>query len=157
MFDYNQFKTHVVEPTLREFGLWSPAAEILLLGTVAAESNGGEFLVQHNNGPALGAYQIERNTHVDVWENYLNYRPDRLDQMRCFLGYYSRPSHDRLITDLAYATIIARFIYLRVPEPLPGAHNIPGLAAYHKQHYNTPLGKSTPEHWINSLTQWQRN
>ena len=156
MYDYNQFKTHVVEPTLREFGLWSPAAELLLLGTVAAESSGGEYLAQLN-GPALGAYQIEPNTHSDVWANYLAYRPDRLDQIRCSLGYHMRPPHERLITDLAYSTLIARLIYLRVPEPLPAVYNIPGLAAYWKSHYNTHLGKGTPDHWMDALTQWQRH
>ena len=45
--------------------------------------------------------------------------------------------------NLGYATAMCRVHYRRVLEPLPGADDIPGLAEYWKQHYNTPLGRGT--------------
>jgi hypothetical protein len=34
---------------------------------------------------------------------------------------------------------------MRVPDALPQADDIPAMARYRKQHYNTPLGAGTPE------------
>lgn len=47
--------------------------------------------------------------------------------------------------NLRFATAMARIHYWRVPEPLPDADDIDGLARYWKQHYNAPLGHGTAE------------
>ena len=156
MYHYQQFLTHVVRPTLRDTQLWSEAAETLLMGTVAVESNGGKYLAQLK-GPALGAFQVEPDTHTDVWDNYLRYRRDRVWTLQRELGYSCRPDHSRLVTDLAYATYIARIIYLRVPEPLPHAMDVEGLANYWKQNFNTYLGSGSPEKFIDALQRWRRS
>jgi len=49
-----------------------------------------------------------------------------------------------LSTDLAYACAMARIHYLRVPERLPSAMDVDGLARYWKAHYNTHLGAGKP-------------
>lgn len=48
-----QLRTYVIRPTLQQIDLWSEAAEILLLGTVAHESKCGEYLHQVG-GPGAG-------------------------------------------------------------------------------------------------------
>lgn len=138
MIDPRQFREHVVRPTLTVNGLWSQAAENLLVGTAIQESR-LTYLVQHGGGPALGVYQIEPATHEDVWVNYLRYRPHQ---------WLAREPDSALVTDLEYATAIARIIYYRRPEPLPDADDIEGLGAYWKQHYNTPLGKGRVAEWV---------
>jgi hypothetical protein len=50
---------------------------------------------------------------------------------------------DDLRRNLAYAIVMARVHYLRVPSPLPDATDVPALAAYWKKHYNTHLGSGT--------------
>jgi hypothetical protein len=48
-------RQYVIRPTLQRLGLWSLAAENLLLGTAAQESKLGYYLHQLE-GPALGLY-----------------------------------------------------------------------------------------------------
>ena len=134
MIDVADFRTLVVRPTLQAIGLHSKAAENLLVGTAVQESH-LTFLAQKGGGPALGVYQIEPATHDDVFTNGRGAR------------WTANLGAPRLVTDLAYATAVARIIYYRRPEPLPAATDIEGLAGYWKQHYNTPLGKGTAAEW----------
>lgn len=138
-------RDHVIEPALIELdkvlpGCLSPSAVNLLLGTAAHESKCGYHLVQVN-GPALGVFQIEPATHSDVWDNWLAYRPEIAHRL-------ARGGHDRLIWDLRYATIIARLVYWRAPEPLPEPDDSQGLAAYWKKHYNTEQGRGSRAAWL---------
>ena len=45
---------------------------------------------------------------------------------------------------------MARVHYLRVPQPLPAADDIDGLARYWKAHWNTREGAGTPERFVES-------
>lgn len=150
--DASHLRAYVILPTLKALDLWSPAVETLLVGTAAHESAMGKYLHQIK-GPALGIYQIEPLTHFDVWANFLKYRTGLRDKV---LGMVPQNMlrHDSatgvnygaesmLITDLAYATVMARLVYLRAPAPMPAADDINGLAAYWKKFYNTPLGAGT--------------
>jgi hypothetical protein len=47
---------------------------------------------------------------------------------------------EQLTTNLAYATAMARIIYLRCPEPLPMADDIAGMGRYWKRHFNGGRG-----------------
>lgn len=137
-------KDLVVVPILRHLGVWSPVRVALTLGTAAQESLMGKYLKQIN-GPALGIYQCEPATHRDIWENYLEYRPD-LAQKCKDLSYKAQTwaeRHEQLSTNLAYATAICAVHYLRVPESLPDSKDVYELSRYWKSYYNTPLGKGT--------------
>ena len=59
----SELRQYVIRPTLKAINLWSIAAENLLLGTAAQESQLGHYLTQVK-GPALGIYQIEQSVHV---------------------------------------------------------------------------------------------
>ena len=63
----------VIKPALEKLGLWSMAAEELVLGTAIVES-AAIYLRQHGAGPALGLWQAEPRTHDDLYTNYLSYR-----------------------------------------------------------------------------------
>ena len=147
----------IIKPVLESMGYYSVAAENLLLGTALQES-GLRYLKQLGGGPALGVYQMEPATHQDIWINYLNARED--------LKYKVLEWHEESMIDdpvnaeevtrqpsamtwnLAYATAMARVHYLRVPEPLPEAHNVMDMAEYWKAHFNTPRGAGTPEEYV---------
>ncbi len=145
MLDPDHFLAYVVRPSLDSIGLWSEAAERLLLGTAIADSE-LTWLRQHGGGPARGVYQIEPATHDDIWANYLAYRDGLANRVARLASEH--PRHDQLAWNLGYATAIARLVYYRRPEPLPAADDLAGLAAYWKAHFNTTLGAGAPEDFL---------
>ena len=133
-----QLREYIIRPTLNRIGLYSEAAEELLMLTAATESLCGKF-VHQVGGPALGIFQMEPRTHDDIWENFLKYKP----ALAMHVKTYGRISQ-QLPGSLYYACAMARAHYLRVPERLPSAMDVDGLAQYWKDHYNTHLGAGTP-------------
>lgn len=134
-----QLREYIIRPTLKQMGLYSEAAEELLMLTAATESLCGKYLHQVG-GPALGIYQMEPATHNDIWGNYLKHKPGTANAVKVFGS-----SSAQLPGNLYYATAMARVHYLRRPERLPSAMDVDGLARYWKDHYNTHLGKGTVE------------
>lgn len=145
--DANQLCELVIAPTLDVIELNSDVAVNLLVGTVFQESSGGEYLKQLGGGPALGIYQIEPNTHTDVWENYLDYRASLTSKVEKLLS--PEDKEQQLISNLSYATAIARIIYYRKPQALPtDANDVQALGEYWKEHYNTAAGAGTVEEFV---------
>lgn len=153
MFNQGQFREYVVRPTLHKLKMWSQAAEDLLVGTAAAESRLGTYLHQVR-GPAKGVYQMEPATHADIWTNWLRYHPGTAEVIRSLVAPADwdqpeyRPGHWALVTNLTYATAMARLHYRRVKETLPATGDWHALAVYWKKHYNTEQGKGTIEHFM---------
>lgn len=137
---------YVIRPTLKMCDLYSVAAEQLLLGTAAVESDMGTYLHQ-KGGPALGIYQMEPDTHNDIYLNYLNFRPELKKAILLACEYSDRPSHSALMNNLAYATVMARVKYMRVLQKLPDNNDVEGLADYWKAYYNTSKGKGASSHF----------
>ncbi len=146
MIEPAQFRVEVIRPTLRQAGLWSKAAEDLLLGTAVVES-GLRFLRQHGRGPALGLYQIEPATHDDIWRHYLTFRPHLAAQVEAFL-MRGLARHQQLVANLAYATAIARLVYYRRPAPLPEPGDVEAMARYWKANFNTRAGDGRTDDFV---------
>ena len=151
MLDPRQFTEYVIRPALealtgpdKDFG--GKAAEELLLGTAIQESR-LTFLHQIG-GPALGVFQVEPDTHNDLYANYLSYRPHLRKRLSALSGGERHTS--LLITNLTYAAAVARLLYYRDSRPLPEAGDVEGQAAYWKRVYNTTYGKGTPEEYISN-------
>jgi len=138
----------VIRPTLRRIDLWSEAAENLLMGTAAQESMMGRNLRQVN-GPAIGIFGMEPDTHNDIWSNYLVFR---VELMKAVLKFTVPNSMrvEQLAWNLRYAAAMCRIHYLRVPDPLPDHNDPAALGCYWKNHYNTHLGKGTVEDFVRS-------
>lgn len=132
-----QLREYVTRPVLKKMGVYSEAAEELLMLTAAQESLCGKF-VHQVGGPALGIYQMEPATHDDIWDNFLRYKSG-LREVVQRLGRLSA----ELPGNLYYATAMTRVHYLRVDERLPSAMDVDGLANYWKRHYNTIKGAGT--------------
>lgn len=145
MLDPEQFRRLVIRPAVRRLGLWSPAAERLLLGTALTES--GLRHLHQVGGPARGLYQIEPATLRDLIANWLPRHPKLAERLRGFTAPHGALD-DQLIWNLAYASAVARLIYYRRPEPLPRADDLPALAEYWKAHFNTAAGKGAPGDFI---------
>lgn len=139
------FRMQVVRPTLKHLDVWTQASENLLVGTAVQESN-LDYLVQMGGGPALGVFQMEPATHKDIWRYLSEINPTLGEALKPLSAAW--PVNDQqLVTNLSYATAIARVRFWMVPDPLPGADDIEGLAQYWKTHYNTYLGAGKPEEW----------
>jgi hypothetical protein len=143
----SMFLTAVIRPTLIQIGLHSKAAEQLLLGTAIQESD----LVhrrQLGNGPGRSFFQMEPDTHDDIWENFLTFRKGVAEKVTKLLSSPSADKIDALEHNDRYACAMARVHYLRVAEPIPAVGDIAAMANYWKQHYNTPLGAGTATQFI---------
>lgn len=140
MLDPKQTHDEVIAPTLSMLALDSLAARQITLGTGMTES-GLTYIKQVGGGPALGLWQMEPVTHDDIWVNFLAHRR-KLAQIVEDFCQASHVAND-MTWNLRYACAMARVHYYRRPEALPAAGDATGMAAYWKQHYNTPLGAGT--------------
>jgi hypothetical protein len=122
--------------------LSSPAAINLLLGTAAQESRFGRYLRQLK-GPAVGAFQME---------------PATFDWLRLTFGFkyieLKKRKAEEMEWDLRLATIMARLRYRADKAPLPDSDDVPGLSAYYKRVYNTPLGKATVDEFTENYARY---
>ena len=137
-FNKDQFRALITDVLLAT-DLYSKSAVELLMLTCAVESNFGTYIEQIT-GPAMGVFQMEPATHDDIWNNFLKYK-----QKVMFVvdKYAATDRAEELKWNLAYAILMARVHYLRVPAPLPKSTDKLGLAMYWKDHYNTHQGKGT--------------
>lgn len=145
--DPRQLRDLVVAPALAHVGLYSLAAEQLVMGTAAQESR-LRFIKQTGGGPALGLWQMEPATERDLWDNYLAYQPDLAAGLRKLLGDWPSPRTEALVGNLYYAAAMCRVHYRRVKAPLPAAGDVEAMARYWKNFYNTALGKGRPEEFV---------
>lgn len=114
-----ELRHYVVRPTLKHLKMWSPAAENLLLGTAARESELG-FHIKQDNHQALGIYQISPRMHRNIWDYYLADKSDLSSLVRGLASqreFLCHPHHE-LATNLAYATAIAWMIYHRTGKAI---------------------------------------
>jgi len=148
----------VIRPTLEMLGRWTEASEKLVLYTACQESH-LEYLRQlgmegigRGSSMALGLFQMEKATHDDIWVNYLRHRPGIATAVRQFEleGLYDDDNYLELAGNLYYAAAMCRVHYLRVPEALPRADDLRGLANYWKRYYNTSAGHGTPQQFIDN-------
>lgn len=119
----------IVRPTLEQLNEWSPAAENLLIGTAAQESQLG-FRLHTSTLNGLGMYRISAQTHIQVWDEFLITDPELASRLRGLASQqqFLKSPHTELITNLSYATGVAWMIYKRHQLALPDPTNIRELA-----------------------------
>lgn len=117
----------VIEPTLDYLGMYSAAAENLLLGTAAQESGLDPFCEVKQGG--IGIYQITSTQHRAIWDGYLAFDPDLASKVRGLASqhHFLKSPDDELRTNLAYSTAIAWMIYRQSEHQLPAADDADGL------------------------------
>jgi hypothetical protein len=168
MIDFNQFKEHVVIPTLKYLDSEIPYSEEavdLLMMTCAHESIGGTYLRQKGmtgTEGAFGVYQMELDTHDDIYQNFLHFRKKLIFKIDDLCGTDGASPRVDLTTNLAYATAMARVHYWRVAEALPSKDDTPyaymsKLGEYAKKYYNTPLGKATSSKYVTYYFVWRQS
>jgi hypothetical protein len=148
MIDASQLRNYVIAPALEHLGMGGLAAENLLLGTAAAESEMGTWLVQLSGGPARGVFQMEPRTLHDLRVNWLDFHPD-LSRLVDLLLYPHDSPEVQLVTNLAFATAVARCEYRRHPPPIPDANDLLGLGRYYVKWWCRG-GKGTVEKFVSA-------
>lgn len=133
-----ELRQWVIKPTLKRLGVYSKAAENLLLATAAQESGLGSHLKPAGQR-ALGIYQIHSLSHRHIWDDHLAQRSDMASVVRGLASqhdFLSQP-HAELATNLSYATAIAWFMYARHADfRLAKNDNIETLASLWKRFYH---------------------
>ena len=165
--DTKQLIELIIQPTLKGLNLYSPAAEQLIACTCAQESGMGTYLQQIYQGapvalinpPGRGIFQMEINTHDDIYRNFLSMHWDIICKIYkcCAMPMYNMgviPDDSILIYNLKYATAMCRVHYLRVKEPLPAFNDIDGMWAYYKQYYNTAKGAATKDQFLTNYAKY---
>ena len=155
MLDISQFRQFVVRPALKALEPWIPYSEDavdLLMGTAIQESM-LTALKQYGGGPARGLYQIEPATHDDVYKHYLGFN-EEFEKAVLSFAVRGANLHDELVTNLIYATVIARIKYYRDSKPLPDGSDVEAMGAYYKRVFNTAGGKGTAEEFIDKYRKY---
>ena len=137
--DAVDYRACVIRPTLQKLDINSPAAELLLLGTAAAESSIGAFLRSEGQKTA-GIYRMHGLTHRHIWDDYLAGHPDLASAIRGIASqreFLNQP-HAELTTNLSYATAITWVAYVRHAQfSLPSNPTPLHLAKIWKTFYHT--------------------
>ena len=131
----------IIKLALQHLDLDSEDARSLIYRTGKVDS-GYRALQQYGGGPALGFFQMEPNTAIDIWDNYVMYRPKYRDKLYA-LGFDEGTLEFCLLSNIGLQAALCRLHYRRVPSALPDAEDIKGQARYWKSFYNTEKGKGT--------------
>ena len=145
----------LISDVLDYLNMNSKSAIELLMLTAANETKMGKYLVQLNNGPAEGMFQMLPSTEDDIWDTYVHRKIHLLYKLKAILPLENViPKVSFLKTNLTYQICMVRIYYYRFPEKLPEADNVYELARYYKQYYNTHLGKATIEEAIDNYKKY---
>ena len=151
MSEIERIRDEVIAPVVDLLGGGQAARELLFwTGWVESKYATREQL---GGGPALGYWQMEPDTHYDIWNNYLAFRPGMAQVLVKLLPAEALDGVHALEFDDRYACALARVHYKRVREALPEAGNLVGMAAYWKTYYNTSLGAGTVPHFQDHCAQ----
>ena len=135
-----------IKRVLGDLDMYSIEAGELVFRTGMAES-GYRVLRQVGGGPAVGYFQVEPDTALDIWDNWLIYRPVIVADLLMATGCGNGPwSDDEIVANIDLQIALCRLHYRRKPGSIP--KDIDGQAHYWKQWYNTPEGKGTVEHFL---------
>ena len=136
----------IIKLALEHLDLDSEDARSLIYKTGKVES-GYRTLLQYRGGPALGFFQMEPNTALDIWDNYVMYRPKYREKLYA-LGFDDGALKFCLLSNIGLQAALCRLHYRRVPSALPKADDLNAQAKYWKKYYNTELGKGTVKHFM---------
>lgn len=147
MINSYQLREFIIKPSLLAVGLYTIEDEELLISISAQESADGFYLHQTVGGKnaALGIFQMQPDTHDDIWETTLSKRSDLAYKILQVCNYTLKPKAEVMVYNLWYATIMARVFWLHVNEPTPGLNEPEVRWALYKKYWNTPKGKATHE------------
>ncbi len=139
----------IVEYALYKLDVYSDDALALVVRTGMAESGYRALKGKGRGNPAIGFWQIEPDTLLDMMRNYINYRPHyRKALEELGMEFSGDDIFVSVISNMAVQAGLCRLHYRRDKDPLPSWSDLEGQAKYWKSVYNTKLGRGTVEHFI---------
>lgn len=147
MVNHKQLREYIIQPSLSSIGVYSRDVEELLIATAAVESKLGTY-VKQVNGPALGLYQMEPKTFIDVWSYIVG--NSRFPAIMRTCNLKDTPEAVDMISNLQLSTIIARMNYMRFPEDIPNYNDFEGIWTLYKKRWNTELGDTTRDEFLSA-------
>ena len=152
----------VVKPVIERLALVNPAmqshaAEDLLLGTAAQESQLGRYLRQHPQGPARGIYQMEQATFSDTMDWLMMRGREPLLKATLCWSSPEVPLGAQIAGNLYFATALARLKYWRAPFTLPSddqPYDLRNLAHAWKTYWNTTAVAGTESQFIANFSRY---
>jgi len=133
------FREKIIDPVIKEMGLYSIEASDLLLGTAIYES---KLIYQHQiKGPAVGLFQMEPATFNDLFENYLVFQTSKQTQLNKYAELGLEPRSPLNLYNPRHATAACRLQYYRDADKIPS--DADGQARYYKRVWNTDGGKGS--------------
>jgi len=114
----------------------------MIIETAVAETGLGR-IEDKTDGAGMGITQFDKIPFSDIRDRSIKLRPIILKELGVDI---SKVDWDDLRYNIFLSLLFARLLYWLKGEPIP--KNIEERAAYWKLHYNTKLGKGTPEHYL---------
>ncbi len=127
----------------------TPAARELLFGTACTES-GLRPRFQDKYGTAIGLFQVEYATFLDLWNRAIRTKHPKLYTaiLQNYAGEDKQIRFEDLQLNDELCAIFARMKYAEAKEHIPPAADTKAQAKYYKKYYNTALGKATQESFV---------
>lgn len=142
-----EIRKYIIDPVLAECGWADDSSRILIYGTGYVETAYAAIMqigAPVNGG--VGFYQCQPSDYDDisVWLKNNSFNRTLLANILNACDYSFLPHGvSAIIRNIAFATLICRVHYHRMPELLPPSTDAKGFAEYHKKFYNGgTLGKA---------------
>jgi hypothetical protein len=154
----NEQLKKLIKKVLKDASLYSSQAAELVYHTGCVESNYGA-IKQYPKGPATSFWQCEPFTACDIWKNYLVYRSSLRAKVVSACQIPERyleelPTQEEceelLHANLAFAILMARLVYRRIPKALPKVGDLNAQAKYWVKYYNAG-GKGTVDKFLSAV------
>lgn len=144
-----EISQYIIRPTLLYLGRHSIAAEALLLGAAASQSELGSVL---DDKHGHGLYRITAQRHQQLWDQHLALDPELASQVRGLASQHAFLSapHLELTVNLRYATAIAWMLIEAEHRELPAADDLLGMAQVWRRVFK-PHGRNK-----DFIAAWQR-
>jgi len=150
-----RFMAGLVLKTLSNYDRKMDSQDALMLILRTGAVGSGFRHLRQIGGPALGFFQMEPDTALDLVVNFLNSRSVLTTLIDVVAGGSSwRGDLDyHLASNIALQIALCRLKYWRVSAAIPAADDLNGQAKYWKEHYNTAAGKGTPAQFVAAAQQ----
>ena len=142
----SDIKYQIVTPVVTALRLpGDNTARIQITTGIGNVESGYRTKVQGNNGPARGFFQMEPNTHDDLWRSYLPAHPDLSAIIKGFMPsrFVGQPignGAQALLESDAYAAAMTTILIRRSPYALAVKGDASGQCSMWKSAYNSSLG-----------------
>ena len=149
--DPYQFRAGTIAPALAMLGMYGiPVAQFpgdLLMATAAQETLLGRLPLRQVDGDAISLYQFEPST----LDGLVGYAGRNFPEVLAVITTPGRAPGAQVITDLRYATVMARLYYWRSPLAMPLETTLLDLWRIYKTVWNTAAGKATLAEFTRNL------